>query len=194
MPPSPQPSQSAGEGERIWTIGHSTRDIDELLALLRENAIEAIADVRRFPASRRHPQFAREALEASLRAVGIDYHWLPDLGGRRTPRKDSPNTAWRNDGFRGYADYMQTEAFHFAIARLLELARDRRTACMCAEQAWQHCHRGLISDYLKVQGWEVIHIVGSGRTLTHPYTDAANFIDGRLDYAARTPRQATLGL
>jgi uncharacterized protein (DUF488 family) len=159
---------------------------------LRENAVAAIADVRRYPASRRHPQFVREALEASLSAAGIDYRWMPELGGRRTPRKDSPNTAWRNDSFRGYADYMQTEAFQLASVRLQELARAKRTAYLCAEHAWQQCHRGLISDTLMVQGWEVVHIVGPARTQVHPYTGAASIVEGKLDYAARTPRQATL--
>jgi len=178
----------------IWSIGHSTRGIDELVALLHENAVAAIADVRRYPASRRHPQFAREALAASLQAASIEYHWLPELGGRRTPRKDSPNTAWRNDSFRGYADYMQAEAFQHGIARVLELARDKRTACMCAEQAWQQCHRSLISDWLKVQGWEVVHILAPGRTQPHPFTEPARVVDGQLSYALPAARQGELGL
>src|SRR5262245_41200957 len=101
----------------IWTIGHSTLEIEAFIALLAENAIRVLVDIRRFPGSRRHPQFAREKLEVSLRAADIDYHWLPELGGRRAPRKDSRNTAWRNEGFRGYADYMETEGFQLGIAR-----------------------------------------------------------------------------
>ena len=177
----------------IWTVGHSTRGIDEFIALLGENAIRVLADIRRYPASRRHPQFARETLESSLRAAGIDYHWLPELGGRRAPRKDSRNTAWRNDGFRGYADYMETEAFHLGISRLLELARARRTACMCAEQAWQQCHRGLVADYLKAQGWEVVHILGPRCVQPHPYTEPAHIVQGRLTYATVEPKQGELG-
>ena len=177
----------------VWSVGHSTRSADELIALLDENAVEQVADVRRYPGSRRHPQFAREALEAALRTAGIEYHWLPELGGRRAPRTESRNTAWRNAGFRGYADYMETEAFHFGIARLLELARVRRTAYLCAEQAWQQCHRSLISDYLKAQAVEVIHILGPHRTQPHPYTQAARIVDGRLSYATE-PTQGELGL
>jgi uncharacterized protein (DUF488 family) len=178
----------------IWTIGHSTRGIAELIALLQENSIRALADIRRYPGSRRHPQFARETLESSLRAAGIDYHWLPELGGRRAPRKDSRNTAWRNEGFRGYADYMETEAFHLGISRLLELARAQPTAYLCAEQAWQQCHRGLVSDYLKAQGWEVVHILGRNRTQPHPYTEPARIVEGKLSYAAAQPAQGELGL
>jgi uncharacterized protein (DUF488 family) len=149
--------------------------------------------VRRYPASRRHPQFTREALSAGLHAAGIAYEWLPELGGRRAPRKDSPNTRWRNQGFRGYADHMETEAFQLGIARLTELARDRPTAYMCAEHAWQQCHRGLISDYLKADGWNVVHILGRGRTQSHPYTEPARIVDGRLSYADR-PGQGELPL
>jgi uncharacterized protein (DUF488 family) len=178
----------------IWTVGHSTRSIEEFVALLEENAIRALADIRRYAGSRRHPQFAREALESSLRAAGIDYRWLPELGGRRAPRKDSRNTAWRNDSFRGYADYMETEAFHLGISRLLELARVQPTACMCAEQAWQQCHRGLVSDYLKAQGWEVMHLLGRSRTQPHPYTEPARIVEGQLNYAAEEPTQRELRL
>jgi uncharacterized protein (DUF488 family) len=149
--------------------------------------------VRRYPSSRRHPQFVRETLCAALNASGIAYEWLPELGGRRAPRKDSPNTGWRNEGFRGYADYMETEAFQLGISRLAELARDRPTAYMCAEHAWQQCHRGLISDYLKAGGWNVVHILGRGRTQAHPYTEPARIVGGRLSYAGG-PGQAELPL
>ena len=178
----------------IWTVGHSTRGIEEFIALLQENAIRVLVDIRRYPSSRRHPQFARESLESSLRAAGIDYQWLPELGGRRAPRKDSRNTAWRNDGFRGYADYMETEAFHLGISRLLELARVQRTAFMCAEQAWQQCHRGLVADHLKAQGWEVVHILGPRCVQPHPYTQPAQIVQGKLTYAAVEPAQGDLGL
>jgi uncharacterized protein (DUF488 family) len=173
----------------LWTIGHSTRSIEEMIELLGQIGIELLADVRRYPASRRHPQFAREALTASLQADGIEYYWFPELGGRRAPRKDSRNTAWHSQGFRGYADYMETEAFQLGVMRLLELARSKRTACMCAEQAWQQCHRGLLADYIKAQGVEVIHILGSGVAELHPYTSPARTMDGRLSYAGELPKQ-----
>jgi uncharacterized protein (DUF488 family) len=175
-PVQPQPT--------ILTIGHSTRPVEELLGLLRENGVEMLTDVRRYPASRRYPQFNREALERSLPESGIGYVWLPELGGRRTPRQDSRNTAWRNAGFRGYADYMETEPFQLAIGQVLQQAQERRTAIMCAEQAWQQCHRGLISDFLKARGVEVTHILGRGRTELHPWTAAAHLVNGELSYAA----------
>src|SRR5208283_5515302 len=117
----------------IWTIGHSTRELDEFLELLAKFGIEAVADVRSFPGSRRYPQYGREALEASLGVLGIAYYWMPALGGRRRASPDSPNTAWRNAAFRGYADYMSTAEFARGLQELLELARDARTAIMCAE-------------------------------------------------------------
>lgn len=174
----------ASKPERVWTIGHSTLELDAFLALLHAHAIELVADVRRFPGSRRHPHFAREALQASLAHAGIDYDWIPDLGGRRSPRKDSHNDGWRNAGFRGYADYMETPEFERALARLLETASRRRTAMLCAEHAWQQCHRGLISDRLKAQGIEVVHIQGRTRTQLHPYTEPARLVNGKLSYAS----------
>ena len=168
----------------IYTIGHSTRAADELVDLLSRSKVRTLVDVRRYPASRRHPQFNRDALAATLPAANIEYVWSPALGGRRTPRKDSHNTAWRNAGFRGYADYMETEPFELAVAQLMDIARARPTAFMCAEQAWQQCHRGLIADYLKARGWEVHHILGDGRVEPHPGTAAARFVDGRLSYEA----------
>jgi uncharacterized protein (DUF488 family) len=174
----------------VFTVGHSTQTVDEFIAPLKGNGVALVVDVRRYPASRRHPQFAREALTASLAAAGIAYEWLPELGGRRAPRPDSPNTGWRNQGFRGYADYMETEAFQLGIAHLVELARERPTAYMCAEHAWQQCHRGLISDYLKVAGWEVVHILARGKTEPHPFTEPARVVDGALTYAAQPPQGA----
>lgn len=176
----------------VWTVGHSTRPLEELIGLLERNGIQALADVRRYPASRRHPQFNREALERSLPASGIDYFWVPELGGRRAPHKDSRNTAWRNAGFRGYADYMETDVFRAAIESVLQRARLRHTAIMCAELAWQQCHRGLISDYLKAHGIEVRHIVGPGRIEPHPWTVAAHIVDGQLSYAPAQVEQNRL--
>jgi len=168
---------------KAWTIGHSTRPIEDFLALLAEHGIQALADVRRFPASRKHPHFNAHNLEASLAGAGIEYVPMTGLGGRRPTRPDSRNTAWRNASFRGYADYMETEGFAFSFSLLLEFIEKRRTAIMCAEALWWRCHRSLISDALKVTGVEVCHILGPGDSTEHPYTSAANVADGRLSYA-----------
>lgn len=166
----------------IWTIGHSTLPIESFLEALTANAIALLVDVRRFPGSRRHPQFSREALAQSLASSGIDYAHDGALGGRRRPRADSHNTAWRNDSFRGYADYMETPAFSHAIDSLLQEAATRPAAIMCAEMLWWQCHRGLIADSLKARGHEVMHIGPGGKTEPHPFTSAARIIDGRLSY------------
>lgn len=165
----------------------------EFLALLRAHEVRLLADVRRFPASRRHPQFNRDALAEALRKSEIHYLHLPELGGRRPPRKDSSNTAWRVTGFRGYADYMETPPFEVGLQRLMEAAAHRRAAIMCAEAGWRSCHRGLISDALKARGWEVTHIVDARRTEPHPFTPVAQIVDGRLTYAVHA-RQADLDL
>jgi uncharacterized protein (DUF488 family) len=169
---------------QIWTIGHSTRSIDDFLALLTTNGIRALADVRRFPGSRRLPHFGEEALAQSLTGVDIAYEHFPELGGRRRARPDSPNTAWRHPAFRGYADYMMTSEFRAGVARLLDLAQSTPTVFMCAEALWWQCHRGLIADDLKVAGHEVIHIMAPNKTELHPFTSAARIVDGRLSYAA----------
>jgi uncharacterized protein (DUF488 family) len=168
----------------IWTIGHSTRSLDELLGLLAEHGIEAVADVRRYPGSRRWPQFAQDALGASLEARGLAYVWFPELGGRRTPRPDSPNTGWRSAAFRGYADYMATEPFAEGLDRLASLALGLRTCVMCAEAVWWRCHRGLIADALRWSGFEVTHIMGPEAAVRHPWTPAARIVGRRLTYAA----------
>jgi uncharacterized protein (DUF488 family) len=170
--------------ETVWTIGHSTRSLPEFLDLLSSHDIEALADVRRYPGSRRLPHFAREALEIELDKRGIAYQWFPELGGRRTPAPDSPNTAWRSAAFRGYADYMATEPFAEGLIRLVNLASGLRTAIMCAEALWWRCHRGLIADVLRWQGLDVVHILGSGSSSPHPYTPAARIVGGRLSYSA----------
>jgi uncharacterized protein (DUF488 family) len=179
---------------RIWTVGHSTLPVDDFVALAAGHGIELLADVRRFPSSRRHPQFNREALAASLKSAGIDYRHFVELGGRREPRRDSPNTGWREAGFRGYADYMQTAEFGSAIVQLLEAATLQRTAIMCAEKAWQSCHRALISDLLKASGHAVIHIIDGEHEEQHPYTRPATIVDGVLSYAMATPAQSSLDL
>jgi len=171
-------------GTTIWTIGHSTRSLEEFLELLSANRIEAVADVRRYPGSRRWPHFTREPLGTALEKRAILYLWLPELGGRRAPRRDSPNTAWRSAAFRGYADYMETEAFAEGLTRLVNLASGLRTAVLCAESLWWRCHRGLIADVLRWLNFEVIHILGPGSTAIHPYTPAARIVRGRLSYSA----------
>jgi uncharacterized protein (DUF488 family) len=172
---------------RIWTIGHSTRTNDEFISLLEANEIKLLVDVRSLPGSRRYPQFNKEQLADSLCKAGIRYEHFPELGGRRKTREDSRNTAWRNESFRGYADYMETEEFDKGVKRLLELtAGAGPVALMCAEAVWWRCHRSLISDYLKVRDIEVIHILDKGKTETHPYTSAARIVNGKLSYAENT--------
>src|SRR5436189_1630609 len=168
---------------KIWTIGHSTRSIDDFISLLKKNEIKLLADVRSLPGSKRYPQFNREALAESLNAHGIRYEHFPELGGRRKPNADSRNTAWRNASFRGYADYMETEQFHNGVKHLLDRAADAGpTAIMCAEAVWWRCHRSLVSDYLKVRGIEVMHILDANKTEPHPYTSAARIMNGELSY------------
>jgi uncharacterized protein (DUF488 family) len=166
----------------IWTIGHSTRPPDEFIDLLRDERIELLADVRRYPASRMHPHFNADALTRSLAAVDVRYAGYPELGGRRSPRADSANTRWRNASFRGYADYMETPDFDDALMRLMGAAGDARTAIMCAEAPWWRCHRALIADALKARGVEVLHIMGGKEPIVHPYTSAASVVDGKLYY------------
>jgi uncharacterized protein (DUF488 family) len=170
---------------RIWTIGHSTRNIDVFISLLEENGIRVLVDVRSLPGSKRYPQFNKETLTESLNAHGIRYEHFPELGGRRKPEPDSRNTAWRNASFRGYADHMETEEFRKGVERLLELAGEAGpTAIMCAEAVWWRCHRSLISDYLKSRGIEVMHILDANKVEPHPFTSAARFVNGELNYEA----------
>ena len=169
--------------QTVWTIGHSTRTLEAFFGLLDEYRIESIADVRRFPGSRRYPYFASEALAETLPAHGIAYQWLPELGGRRKVQPGSPNTAWRNASFQGYADHLASPEFADGLEKLLRLAADRRTALMCAEAVWWRCHRSLIADVLKLRGIEVIHIIDAKHTTVHPYTSPARIVEGRLSYA-----------
>jgi uncharacterized protein (DUF488 family) len=182
-------AQQAG-APTIWTIGHSTRPIEEFLALLAAYRVETIADVRSFPGSRKYPHYGQQALAATLAAHGLGYAWLPALGGRRRASPDSPNTAWRNAAFRGYADYMASAAFAQGMTQLLDLASGSRTALMCAEAVWWRCHRSLIADALSVCGIEVVHILDVKHSTPHPMTQPARIVDGRLSYAA--PEQETL--
>ena len=170
---------------QIWTIGHSTREIDKFISALEANGIKLIADVRSLPGSKRYPQFNRESLAKSLSERGISYEHFPELGGRRKPKPDSPNTAWRNEAFRGYADHMETEGFREGVNRLVDLANKvGPTALMCAEAVWWRCHRALISDFLKGRGIEVSHILDEKKTEPHPFTSAARIVNGELSYAS----------
>ena len=176
----------------IWTIGHSTRSLEEFVALLRGEEIELVADVRRYPASRMHPHFNAEALGRSLISADLRYEGYPELGGRRTPRAGSANTRWRNVSFRGYADYMETPAFDAALARLMADAAAARTAIMCAEAPWWRCHRRMIADALVVEGWQVLHLGLGPEPRAHELTPFAVVgDDGALTYP---PRQSELGL
>lgn len=154
------------------------------MSMLAEAGIGSLVDVRRFAGSRRHPQFSGETMARTLPAAGIAYLPVPELGGRRTPRPDTANLAWRNASFRGYADYMESEGYQAATSRLAALAEAQPTAVMCAEALWWQCHRSLIADDFKVRGWEVIHLLAPGRSETHRYTSAARIVAGRLDYTA----------
>ena len=171
------------DAKTLWTIGHSTRPWEVFVGMLGEAGIATLVDVRRFAGSRRHPQFSGEAMAVVLPAAGIAYVPMPDLGGRRTARKDSPNTRWRNAAFRGYADHMETPEYQRAREALARLAGQSRTAVMCAEAMWWQCHRGLISDDFKAAGWTVLHLLSPGRTDEHPFTGAARLVDGALRYS-----------
>jgi uncharacterized protein (DUF488 family) len=168
----------------IWTIGHSTRPLEDFLALLASYAIENVADVRSFPGSRRYPQYGKVELSASLAEHGLGYHWLPALGGRRRVSPNSPNSGWRNASFRGYADYMATTEFAQGLLQLIDLASCARTAIMCAEALWWRCHRSLIADALTVRGIEVIHILDARHSVVHPMTSPARIVRGELSYVA----------
>ena len=168
----------------IWTVGHSTLPLDEFVALLEAHGIEAVVDVRRFPGSRRNPQFNSEALRASLPGHGIEYHWIPELGGRRRPSPDSPNTAWRNEAFRGYADHMASAEFARGLDKLFEVSGRLRTTIMCAEVLWWRCHRALISDELTARGIRVQHIADAQHATGHALTPPARIVEGHVTYAA----------
>ena len=156
-------ANASNERNSIWTVGHSTLTIEQFLGVLSSFQIELLVDVRSFPGSRRYPHFNKEELRRSSTAAGIGYAHMPELGGRRKTRPDSQNVAWRNESFRGYADYMETNAFNEGIDRLLEFARERRTAVMCAEAVWWRCHRRIVTDHLIARGETVFHIMGRGR-------------------------------
>ena len=167
----------------LYTIGHSTRPLAELIEALRAHEIRTLVDIRAFPMSRRHPQFNRDSLGESLPAAGIRYMWRQALGGYRKKILDeSPNIALRNDSFRNYADYMLTAEFEGAVDELIRLAEEAPTAYMCAERVYFQCHRMLVSDWLVSHGHEVLHIDGTGPVRPHKLTAEARMIDGRLIY------------
>ena len=170
----------------VWTIGHSTRTGGELVAVLAAHQIEAVVDVRRFPGSRRLPQFGSAALEQSLRASGISYSWIEALGGRRKALADSPNDAWDNDAFRGYADHTASEEFAGGLSELLTIASGMRTTVMCAELLWWRCHRRIIADVLTSLGHEVRHIRDEGAADLHELAAPARLVDGMLTYTSPT--------
>jgi uncharacterized protein (DUF488 family) len=173
----------------LYTVGHSNRPLDAFLALVEAHHLRSIADVRAFPSSRRWPHFNREPLTAALRMRAVRYVWIPALGGRRHKcRPDSPHTAWTVASFRSYADYMDSAEFLQGIEQLLGLAREQRTAFMCAEALHWRCHRRLIADYLLVLGQRVLHIEGRDRAVEHRLPDFARVVDGRLIYDRGTQR------
>jgi uncharacterized protein (DUF488 family) len=173
---------SEAQPQRIWTVGHSTLSSEALVALLKQHGIEAIADVRRFPGSRRLPQYMSANLEASLSEHGIAYQWIEELGGRRRATPGQSESAWRNASFRGYAEHLKTEGFASGLQQLLDLAARQPTAMMCAEVLWWRCHRSMISDVLKLRGIEVLHIQGKQPPAEHPYTSPARLDHGELTY------------
>jgi uncharacterized protein (DUF488 family) len=176
---------------QIFTIGHSSHPLGTFVWLLRKHRIEALADIRSHPGSRRHPHLRRESLSASLQEEDIEYHWLEALGGYRNRSKDaapSANRGIEHEAFRAYADYMATDEFRRGVARLLEIAGNHRTSIMCAEGDYQHCHRHLLCDHLLANGVSVLHILPTGEVKPHRLTTGAKVVDGRVTY----PGQPTL--
>jgi len=183
------PSAHAGT---LWTIGHSTRPWEAFVDLLGEARITQLVDVRRFAGSRRNPQFSPMAMAPALTEAGIEYLPMPELGGRRAPLPDSPNGAWRVAAFRGYADYMATDEFERARARLMQLAAAAPTSVMCAEAVWWQCHRRLIADDFTARDWQVLHLMAPGKVQVHPLNPAARMRDGVLRYPPEGEDQAAL--
>jgi uncharacterized protein (DUF488 family) len=174
----------------VYTIGHSTRSLEEFMTLLRDAGARRVVDVRAFPMSRRHPQFNKDALSMTLPAAGLDYQHLPALGGRRGREKGTPsrNGLWKVEAFRNYADYAETVPFGMAIAELEALAREQPTAFMCAEAVWWQCHRRLITDYMLARGWTVVHILAAGKQQPASMTAGAVVHgDGTIEYPPPQP-------
>ncbi|MEQ8035787.1 DUF488 domain-containing protein [Xanthomonas sp. WHRI 6106] len=182
--------QTAGDaGKTVWTVGHSTRTWEAFVALLSAHGIEALVDVRRFPGSRRYPWFASDTMAQALDAVSVRYLWLPELGGRRKAQAGSPNGGWRNAAFQGYADHMTSAEFAAGLEQATAMARERRTALMCAEALWWQCHRRLIADLLLHRGWQVLHILGETTAQPHQLNADARPVGRDLIYP---PRQVGL--
>lgn len=178
---APEPVMSKN-ALQIWTIGHSTHPFEEFVEMLTSFHIELLVDVRSYPGSRKYPQYNKESLASTIPAKGIKYLHIAKLGGRRKVDPESKNVAWRHPAFRGYADFMETKEFEEGMQELMALAKKQRTAYMCSEAVWWRCHRSLISDYLKVRGWRVMHIMSRHKESEHPFTSAAEIIDGELHY------------
>ena len=166
----------------IWTIGHSTRELADFLAVLRAHEISALADVRRFPGSKRYPHFGSDALAEGMPAEGIRYLWLPSLGGRRAPKRESRNTGWKNAAFRAYADYIGTDEFAEGLRALTDAASSARLVFMCAEAVWWRCHRRIIADVLTARGWEVRHIIDASPPALHVLEPPGHLVNGELSY------------
>lgn len=167
----------------LYTIGHSTRPLDDLIAALRAHQVETLVDIRAFPMSRRLPQFNRDSLEQTIPAERIQYIWMKALGGyRKKILEDSPNIALRNQSFRNYADYMLSPEFEQAMTEIISWAERSRTAYMCAERVYFKCHRMLVSDWLVAHGHEVLHIDATGPVKPHKLTAEARMVEGRLIY------------
>lgn len=179
-------ASAAGDVRTIFSVGHSTRTLDELARLLLDARVELLVDVRRFPVSARHPQFRREALERGLAERGIAYLWLGEsLGGRRSetiPAERSPNRAWKVAGFRHYADAMSTPEFQAGVRELERAAARKRAAVMCAERLWWRCHRRLLADLLVARGWRVVHLIDAGKRSPHELSEHARVEEGRVTY------------
>ena len=171
------------EKPTLYTIGHSTRTIEEFLELVFSFNIKVLADIRRLPGSRKYPQFDQDTLKKSLHENGIQYVYIEDLGGRRPAKKDSKNTTWRNKSFQGYADYMETKSFVNGAVELAKYALEKPTAMMCSEAVWWRCHRSMVSDYFKAKGWEVLHIMALGKATEHPYTAPARVVGDQVLYS-----------
>jgi uncharacterized protein (DUF488 family) len=174
---------------QIWTIGHSTKPIEDFLALLRSHGIQRVVDVRTIPRSRHNPQYATEPLEAHLKTAKLAYLHMPELGGLKKANKDSVNVGWKNASFRGYADYMQSERFQRALELLMAESRARSTAIMCAEAVPWRCHRSLIADALLIRGWSVRHIMTKTKADTHRLTRFAVVDADRITYPSASPSE-----
>lgn len=166
----------------IYTIGHSTQTIDEFIGMLQSYNIRAVVDIRQFPGSKKFPYFNKENLTEILPQYGMQYTHLVGLGGRRRVQKNSKNILWRNASFRAYADYMETTEFETAVSQLQTFAMKQITAYMCSEALWWRCHRSMVSDYLKVKGWKVLHIMAVGKCTEHSYTSPARVVGSSVVY------------